>query len=150
MKWQKISVEIYSSGALVSPTNFYTMPSSIFQEFCHSVSSTTSYSWSSSLKVGCHGPRVRASLWFSGPEIKISWRPRVNWACAVVKIATWTSLGWRTDKHYSSSTHWPEQGGGILEYHRGKQSLHGYKRILTATILCIGSRLLRIHCLLVG
>ena len=61
--------------------------------------------------------------WFSGPEINASWRPRVNWACAVVKIATWTDrLGWRTDKHYSSSTHWPEQGGGIREYHRSKRS----------------------------
>ena len=59
---------------------------------------------------------------FSGPEINAAWH-RVNWACAVVKIATWTDrLGWRTDKHYSSSTHWPEQGGGIREYHRSKRS----------------------------
>ena len=61
------------------------------------------------LKVGCHGPRVRASHWFSGPA---SWRPRVNWPCAVVKIATWTD----SLEHYSSSTHALTRArGGIRE-----------------------------------
>ena len=39
------------------------------------------------LKVGSHGHVACLQLWFHGPQQ--SW-PRGNWACAVVKIATWT------------------------------------------------------------